>query len=111
MKWNKKIMSFNERSISFKYDIKDVVCINELNLVLLDIPYGIDEICNVVAYNNDGVRVWKLPDCFDKFQISKKLPFDYIRLIDGIVYVIDFYGRRFSLDPSTGEALSYDVVK
>lgn len=97
--------------IVFDHDIRYVVEVNDTLIVLLEIPNNIMYLNNVFGINKNGEIKWRIQSVGDVFPVKNQLPFENLMVNGTDVFVSDFYGRRFSLNPISGEILSSDVVR
>lgn len=117
---NKLSIKFNQynnelvvekNKIVFDHNIRYVMEINDTLIVLLEIPNNIRYLNNVFGINRNGEVKWRIQSVGDVFPVKNQLPFENLMVIGTDVFVPDFYGRRFSLNPTNGEILSSDVVR
>jgi len=101
----------NDNKIVFDHNIRYVKEVNDILIVLLEIPNNVTYLNNVFGINKIGEIKWRIQSVSDVFPIKNQLPFENLMVKDNDVYVSDFYGRRFSLNPSNGEVTSSDVVR
>lgn len=97
--------------IVFNHDIRSVVETNDTLIVLLEIPNNITYLNNVFGINKNGEIKWRIQSVGDVFSLKNQLPFENLMVNGTDVFVSDFYGRRFSINPINGEILSSDVVR
>ena len=104
-------LEINNNKIVFDYDIRYVVETNDILIILLEIPNNVIYLNNVFGVNKGGKVKWRIQNVNDVFNIKNQLPFENLMINETGVYVSDFYGRRFSLNPITGKVLSNDIVR
>lgn len=101
----------NNIKIMFDHNIRYVKEVNEILIVLLEIPINVTYLNNVFGINKSGEIKWRIQSVNDVFPIKNQLPFENLMVKGTDVYVSDFYGRRFLLNLKNGEILSSDVVR
>lgn len=101
----------DNNKISFDHNIRYVKEVNDTLIVLLEIPNNVTYLNNVYGITKDGKMKWRIQNVSDIFPIKNQLPFENLMIQGTDVYVSDFYGRRFSVNPTNGEILSSDVVR
>ncbi|WP_026906955.1 hypothetical protein [Paucisalibacillus globulus] len=99
------------KNIVFDHDIRYIVEVNDTLIVLLSIPNNVRYLNNVFGINHNGTIKWRIQSVGDVFPVKNQLPYENLMVHGTEVFVSDFYGRRFSLNPINGEILSSDVVK
>ncbi len=97
--------------IVFDHNIRYVIEVNDTLIILLEIPNNIRYLNNVFGINKNGEIKWRIQSVGDVFPLKNQLPFENLMVNGTDVFVSDFYGRRFSLNPTNGEILSSDVVR
>ncbi|SDZ50576.1 hypothetical protein SAMN05421736_11529 [Evansella caseinilytica] len=97
--------------IVFEHDIRYVVEVNDTLIVLLEIPNNTSYLNNVFGINKNGEIKWRIQNVADVFPVKNQLPFENLMVNGTGVFVSDFYGRRFSLNPTNGEIFASDVVR
>ncbi len=117
---NKLSIKFNQydnelvvenNKIVFEHDIRYVVEVNDSLIVLLEIPNNTSYLNNVFGINKNGEIKWRIQNVADVFPVKNQLPFENLMVNGTDVFVSDFYGRRFSLNPTNGEIFAGDVVR
>lgn len=117
---NKLSIKFNQydnelvvenNKIVFEHDIRYVVEVNDTLIVLLEIPNNTSYLNNVFGINKNGEIKWRIQNVADVFPVKNQLPFENLMVNGTGVFVSDFYGRRFSLNPTNGEIFASDVVR
>lgn len=98
-------------NIVFDHDIRYVVEVNDTLIVLLEIPTNSMYLNNVFGINRNGEIKWRIQSVGDVLPVKNQLPFENLMVNGTDVFVSDFYGRRFSLNPTNGKILSSDVVR
>lgn len=101
----------DNNKIVFEYNIRCVKEVNETLIVLLEIPNNVTYLNNVFGINKIGEIMWRIQSVNDVFPVKNQLPFENLMVNDTEVFVSDFYGRRFSFNPTNGKILSSDVVR
>lgn len=112
----KFIQSDNElvvenNKIVFDHNIRYVIEVNATLIVLLQIPNNVRYLNNIFGINKTGEIKCRIQNVGDVFPIKNQLPFENLMVNGTDVYVSDFYGRRFLLNPINGKILSSDVVR
>lgn len=105
------VLIVERNKIVFAYNIRYVLEVNETLIVLLEIPNNIMYLNNVFGINENGEKKWRIQSVEDVFSINNQLPFENLMVNGADVFVSDFYGRRFSFNPTNGEILSSDIVR
>lgn len=108
---NENELVVEKNKIVFDHNIRYVIDINNILIVLLEIPNNISYLNNVFGINKDGEIKWRIQSVSDVFPIKNQLPFENLMVNGNDVFVSDFCGRRFLLDPTNGEILSSNVVR
>lgn len=97
--------------IVFDHNIRYVIEVNDTLIVLLEIPNNVTYLNNVFGINKIGEIKWRIQSVSDVFPVKNQLPFENLMVNGTDVFVSDFYGRSFSLNPTNGEILSSDVAR
>ena len=110
--FNENFLLFPEKSIEFDYNIRKIEFIDELVIVLTEIPEDDDTINNLFAFNLSGVPIWRVEPIKNKFpKLENILPYEDVSIIEGKISTVDFIGRRFFINPLDGELIEFKVVK
>lgn len=97
--------------VSLDYSIMQTIETEEEVFVLLKTPCSEDGLNNVYSFNKQGNMNWRINVHFEEYGINLRFPFTLISIIDGDLYAIDFYERRFKIDIKTGNSLKYDPLR
>lgn len=102
--------------IDLKYPIKKVEKLFRKYIVLLKIPpyaeLGVEELNNVLCYDEKGKKCWQISCELPSDIISKEqIPYVDIQVIDGKLYATDFWGRKFNFDIKNGKLISVNIVR
>ena len=102
------------KRITVKYPIKEIEKINGKYIVLLKIPrvkLGVDELNNILCYNEQGIICWQISNKLPSSIVSKEqIPYIAIQVIDGKLYATDFWGRKFNVDTENGKLIDVKIV-
>ena len=108
--YDNKIVVDNNKVV-FDHNIRYVKEVNDTLIVLLEVPNNVTYLNNVFGITKIGEIKWRIQSVSDVFPVKNQLPFENLMVNGNDVYVSDFYGRRFLLNPTNGEILSSDVVR
>lgn len=108
MKVNKNELSIDKNTIKFNYDIRATRIFKEQIIVLLSIPFDVDETANIYAISWNCKILWRVEK---REPNSCNLPFENIFLKDGLLTATDFYGRRYFINTANGSIERKDTVK
>lgn len=107
-------LTIGRTAINVKYPIKQIEKINGKYIVLLKIPrveLGVDELNNILCYNEQGKMCWKISNKLPSNIVSKEqIPYIAIRVTDGKLYATDFWGRKFNVDTENGKLIDVKIV-
>lgn len=98
-------LSINSKVIRFKYDIRDTKVINNQVIVLLSIPFNVNEIDNIYGVSLDAKINWRVESLNSINSNGNNLPYENIFLKNGELTATDFYGRRYFINTLNGEIL------
>lgn len=111
---NNNILAIGHAKITTKYPIKNIVKLNEKYIILLKIPHvelGIEELNNIMCYDENGKICWRISNELPSNIISKdQIPYVAIQVIAGKLYATDFWGRKFNVDIETGKLINVKIV-
>lgn len=108
--WNNEIVIDGKR-IGFNYKIRYVKEVNDILIVLLEIPNDSVYLNNVFGINKIGEIKWRIHTISEIAPIKNQLPFENLMVNGDNVCVSDFYGRRFLLNTDNGEASLQGIVR
>lgn len=108
IKINKNELRIDKNIIKFSYDIREIKIVDNQVIVLLSIPYNVDETSNIYAVSLDCKIIWKVENLNTN---GNSLPFDNMFLSNGVLTATDFYGRRFFINTTNGRIERKDIVK
>lgn len=110
--FDENLLLFPKKSIEFDYKIRKIEFVNDLVIVLTEIPGDDDTINNLFAFNLEGIPIWRVEPIKNKFpKLENLLPYEDINIIDEKISAVDFIGRRFFINPIDGELIEFKVVK
>lgn len=105
---NKIIMS--DRTIEFNEKIIEAVDIDNKLIVVFETNKD-DGFDNVYCYEYDKTELWRIKPVPKEIVGTARTPYVGVDKKNGSCQVVDFFGRRFKLNTSSGEILSKDIVK
>lgn len=109
--YDKKHIVINNISYDFQYDIRTVVQYKEKYIVLLGIPFNIEEINNIYCLDAQANLVWQSEDLHYLYPELKNLPYEQMAIKGGFVFASDFYGRNYKINADNGKIEECIVVK
>ncbi|GAA0306176.1 hypothetical protein GGQ92_002891 [Gracilibacillus halotolerans] len=101
----------NNIKLVFDYNIRFVKEVNTIVIVLLEVPYNVKYLNNVFGVSSEGKIKWRIRKAIDDHSIKNPLPYENLMVHGENVFVTDFYGRRFSVNPINGKLISSDIAK
>lgn len=109
------VVCIEGNKIVVKYPIKKIEEIANKIIVLLKIPrveLGIDELNNILCYDENGLLCWQIDNKLPSDIVSKEqVPYVAIQIIDDKLYATDFWGRKFEVNVKNGSLLSVKTVR
>lgn len=100
--------------IALKYPIKKIEKLYRKYIVLLKIlrvELGVEELNNVLCYDEKGKKCWQISSELPSDIISKEqIPYVDIQVIDERLYATDFWGRKFNVDMKNGKLIGVKIV-
>lgn len=111
IKVNANELSIDGKIIKFNYDIRDTKVDNNQVIVLLSIPFNVDEIDNIYAVSLDCKINWKVESLSIINPNGNNLPYENMFLNNDELTATDFYGRRYFINTTDGKILKKDIVK
>lgn len=100
-----------DTKLTLDYNIRFVKEVGTILIVLLEIPHNEIYLNNVLGVSTTGKIIWRIQNARDVAPVKNQLPYENLVVSDNDVTVSDFYGRRFFINPATGEIISSDVVR
>lgn len=108
------ILWIKNKKIVLKYPIKLVKKIAGKYVVLLQIPHiklGKEELNNIICYDGNGIKCWRISDKLPiEIKSKEQIPYVAIQLLDDKLYTTDFWGRKFEVDIGTGKLKNVEIV-
>lgn len=106
-------LKFPTKKIRFKQQIRTIEFVDNVVVVLLEIPYEDNKtINNLCAFNVLGERIWKVQPLSERFpDFETYLPYENLFYKNGKLAVSDFMGRTFFIDAKSGNLLDMQVFK
>ncbi|NLK96353.1 MAG: hypothetical protein GX275_14400 [Clostridiales bacterium] len=111
IKVNGNELSIDSKIIKFNYDIRDTKLVNNQVIVLLSIPFNVNEIDNIYAVSLDGKINWKVESLSVINPDGNNLPYENMFLNNEELTATDFYGRRYFINTINGTIIKKDIVK
>ena len=111
IKINGNELSIDSKTIKFNYDIRDTKVDNNQVIVLLSIPFNINEIDNIYAVSLEYKINWKIESLNIINPKGNNLPYENIFFNSEELTATDFYGRRYFINTIDGTIVKKDVVK
>jgi len=104
--------------VSFDFCIKDVQFIDNIYVLLLDIPNDVDETDNIYGVNEQGKIIWRIENPIEAFNINKDeqgyrylASSTYVNMHlspNGVFTANTFFAIKYTLDYKTGKLLKID---
>ncbi len=111
IKINKNELCIDKKIMEFKYDIRDAKVLDNQIIVLLSIPFNVDEIDNIYAVSLDCKINWKVESLSIINPNGNNLPYESMFFNNGELTATDFYGRRYFINITDGTIEKRDIVK
>ena len=105
---NDKEIIIGENRRSFDFNIEQVICVNDVYVILLDIPTGITYNENVFAVNAKCNIIWRIEKLTYN---SENCPFVRIRTAENKLYLDNWCSTIVEVDPETGKVLDTKFYK
>ena len=107
---NNKI-EINDSSVEFMYLIKSAKAVDDRIIVLLEIPYDIDEADNLYCLSKNGTIIWQSQHLRELCPTEKILPYEQMIINDREIIANDFYGRRYFINFENGFIIKKEISK
>lgn len=107
---NNKI-DINDYSIEFKYLIRNAKIVDDKIIVLLELPYNIDEVDNLYCLSKNGTIIWQSQHLKELYPNEKILPYEQIVINDREIIANDFYGRRYFINFENGFIIKREISR
>lgn len=102
-------LTIDSTDITFEYEIGDFVEFGGVIVVRLDIPVGETNNRNVVGFDKTGTERWRISE--SPHGSTKDNPYVNLYLRDGGLWVGNWMGWTYRIDPETGELLENKFTK
>lgn len=110
--YTKNRIEINNVCFDFKYDIRIVMQYKERFIVLLGIPFDIEEINNIYCLDARANIVWQSEDLATRYpELKNLLPYEQMCIKDDAIYASDFYGRNYKINIENGQVEGFHIVK
>lgn len=109
--FNRNELCINRKTIMFDYDIRETIVDNNQVIVLLSIPFNVNEIDNIYAVSLECNINWKVESLNTINPSGFYFPYENIFLKDQELTATDFYGRRCYINTIDGTIIRKDVCK
>jgi hypothetical protein len=107
---NNKI-EINDSSVEFMYLIKSAKAVDDRIIVLLEIPYDIDEADNLYCLSKKGTIIWQSQHLRELYPTERILPYEQMLINDREIIASDFYGRRYFVNVENGFIIKREISK
>ncbi|MEH7124835.1 hypothetical protein V7122_20650 [Bacillus sp. JJ1532] len=104
-------LTIGKNNLQFDKSIQEIKVVNNVVIVLLNIPMDDHTLDNVYGVSFNGKILWRIQEPNKELIGSLRYPYVGISHIENKVGVIDFYGRRFFIDEMNGRIRGKDFVK
>lgn len=111
VKVNGNELSIDSKTIKFKYDIRDIKVVNNQVIVLLSIPFNVNEVDNIYAVSLEAKINWRVESLNLINPKGNNLPYENMFLNNEGLTATDFYGRRYFINTMNGAIIKKDIVK
>ena len=100
---------YHNNDLNLEFSVRQKIEIENLEIILLDIPYNDDTVDNIYGIHNQKI-LWRVQTRND---LSNKLPYEQMTIDTNanVIAATDFYGRRSFIDEKTGKIIKTDTVK
>lgn len=108
-----KTVYFTTKPVVFKFEIGDLLELDDCVVIRLNIPADNATRHNVFAMQKDAKLIWQIESALNKYpEIEVELPYENISLLNnGNVSVSDFFGRTFEVDIKNGKLIKFKVTR
>ncbi len=104
-----KLITYNFQ-IEFKHKINKVELINDIYLVMLEIPKGSKEVDNLYGVKN-GKILWRIQSVGEAFNIPQNTPYISLKILNSEkAQVTSFFGMRYTVEILSGRLLEKESV-
>lgn len=111
IKFDQNKLITSEFEVEFEHNIDKVEFINDIYLVLIEIPKGSKEVDNLFGVNLSGNIIWRVQSVSEVFDISQNSPYVALKVINNQkAEVISFFGIRFSVNISNGKLIDKECI-
>ncbi|MDG5471984.1 hypothetical protein P6709_09500 [Jeotgalibacillus sp. ET6] len=106
--YTKNELTIQGKTVTLEKNIHETKMFKDTVIVIFTPDGTLD---NVIGLDMDGNQLWQIQDPGDELAGKRRFPYVGISSANDQLGVTDFYGRRFFIDPSTGEFVGKDIVK
>ncbi len=102
-KYKENCIEINGKQREFKYNIGKVEQYKNMYMVLVEVPYDKNDINNIYCLDEQANIVWQSEDLNKLYPTLLNLPYEYMDIVDDIMYTCDFMGRHQLINMETGK--------
>ncbi|GAB7117831.1 hypothetical protein [Natrinema pallidum] len=104
-----KELTIGETTVTLRHPIKETVRVNDVVVVLLDVPIGTIDNQNVIAFSKNGDRLWEIEPISDDPTADQAYVNIYIN--ERGVWVVNPIGARCRVDVETGILVEKEITR
>ncbi len=108
--YNMNTFQLGDKNFVFKNNILGIVTIEEKIIVVFETDED-DGYDNVYCYNLNQEKIWRIQQPPQKIGGTARVPYVGISIEDGECKVVDFFGRKFSININDGSIISKEIVR
>lgn len=105
-----KALFVSNKKVEFKYNIRFIKNVNDILIILLEVPYNATYLDNVFGVSSSGEIIWRIENVGKACSIKNQLPYENLFAHENDIFVSNFYGRRYFFNPFNGKILSNDAL-
>ncbi len=104
-------LNVNGKIIKFDYEIRETKLVDSQVMVLLSIPFNVNEVDNIYAVSLEGKINWRVESLNLMDPNGNNMPYENMFLDKEALTATDFYGRRYFINIMDGTIIKKDIVK
>lgn len=110
IEYDMNIFRLGGKDFVFDNNILGIVSIENKIIVVFETDED-DGYDNVYCYNFNQEKIWRIQQPPTKIGGTARVPYVGIGIEDGECKVVDFFGRKFSININDGSIISKEIVR
>ncbi len=109
VRYDGRTLTIEDTTVSLRHPVKEATRVNDVVVVLLDVPTGTIDNRNVIGVSENGARLWEIEPISDDPTADQ--PYVDLSKENGGIWVVNPIGARCRVDVATGTLVEKEITR